>query len=71
MTEIVMSKQYITTGRKLLTGDVVEEDNAVLGESKPVQDVKIVSLEIDDSDNFGTDPYNRTGSFCVPDFDEE
>ena len=71
MTEIVMSKQYITTGRKVLTGDVVEDDTAVLGENKPVQDVKIVSLEIDEGDDFGADPYNRTGSFCVPDFEEE
>lgn len=71
MTEIVMSKQYITTGRKVLEHDTVVDESAVLGESKPVQDVKIVSLEIDEADDFGTDPYNRTGSFCVPDFEEE
>lgn len=66
-----MSKQYITTGRKILEHDTVVDDKAVLGETKPVQDVKIVSLEIDETDDFGTDPYNRTGSFCVPDFEEE
>ena len=26
---------------------------------------EIVSLEIDDNDDFGGDPYNRTGSHCV------
>ena len=50
MTEIVMSKQYITTGRKILEHDTVVDDKAVLGETKPVQDVKIVSLEIDEAD---------------------
>jgi len=32
--------------------------------AKPAKDIKVVSLEIDD-DDFGGDPYNRTGSHCV------
>lgn len=71
LTEMIMSKQYITTGRKILTGDTVEDENDVPGEIKPVQDVQVVSLEIEEADDFGTDPYNRTGSFCVPDFEDE
>ena len=70
MTDMIMSKQYIAPGRKTLTHDAVEDDNEVPGEAKPLRDVKLVSLEIDDND-YGTDPYNRTGSFCVTDFDEE
>jgi hypothetical protein len=26
---------------------------------------EIVNLEIDENDDFGSDPYNRTGSHCV------
>ena len=26
---------------------------------------EIVKLEIDENDDFGSDPYNRTGSHCV------
>ena len=36
---------------------------------KPGED-KVESLSIDDSDDFGGDPYNHTGSFCVPKFDD-
>lgn len=38
-------------------------------QKKPVEDEKVVSLEIAD-DDAGSDPYNCTGSFCVPEFDE-
>lgn len=33
--------------------------------------VKVVSLSIDDTDDFGGDPYNHTGSHAVPDFAQE
>ena len=29
----------------------------------PAKDVKVVSLEIDENDDYGGDPYNHTGSF--------
>lgn len=32
------------------------------------EDAEIEALSISDDDDFGGDPYNRTGSFCVPDF---
>ena len=66
-----MSKQFIPTGQKVLTGDAVEDVNEAPGASKPTKDVKVMSLEIAEADDFGTDPYNRTGSFCVPDFDND
>jgi hypothetical protein len=33
--------------------------------SKPAKDVEIISLSIDENDDFGGDPYNHTGSHCV------
>ena len=64
-----MSKQYVTseaTPREPASKDGV----AVPGETKPNHDVKVVSLEVDD-DNFGSDPYNRTGTFFMPEFVSE
>lgn len=36
---------------------------------KPLDDEKFESLSIDD-DDFGGDPYNHTGSFYAPKFDD-
>jgi hypothetical protein len=33
--------------------------------------VAVVAFEIDEDDDPGGDPYNRTGSFCVPAFADE
>ena len=38
---------------------------------KPRKDIKVVSLEIDENDDPGGDPYNHTGSFCLPKFKDE
>lgn len=37
---------------------------------EPLKDVKFVSLAIDDNADCGSDPYNHTGSFCVPEFED-
>ena len=37
---------------------------------KPAKDVKVISLSIDENDDFGGDPYNHTGSHCVLKFGE-
>ena len=39
--------------------------------SKNKKKAKVVSLAIDENDDFGGDPYNHTGSHAVPDFAEE
>ena len=39
------------------------------GEKRPERDVDVVSFEIAD-DDFGSDPYNHTGSHCVLKIDE-
>jgi len=46
----------------LRSGDVVAGAQAV--------EPEVVALELDDSD-FGGDPYNHTGSFCVLKFDKD
>ncbi len=44
-----------------------EDDAPEVARKKPV---KVVSFEIEETDD-GGDPYNHTGSFCVPDFEED
>ena len=36
----------------------------------PPPQVEVTSLEIDQDADVGSDPYNRTGQFCVPNFDK-
>ncbi len=43
-------------------------DETLPGAAKPVT---VIALEIDDNDDFGGDPYNHTGSFCVPEFGDD
>ena len=43
---------------------------SVAASSKPKKDVKVISLSIDEDDDFGGDPYNHTGSHCVLEFDD-
>lgn len=43
---------------------------SVAGSARPVKDVKVVALSLDENDDFGGDPYNRTGSHCVLKIDE-
>jgi hypothetical protein len=41
----------------------------VAGEKPPAPEV--VKLEIDENDDFGSDPYNRTGSHCILELGED
>lgn len=36
----------------------------------PAKDIQVIALSIDEDDDFGSDPYNRTGSHCVLEIDE-
>ena len=49
---------------------VVDDREKKAKAKKPARDVKLESLSIDDNDDFGGDPYNHTGSFYAPKFDE-
>jgi len=49
----------------------VVRDHALVAESaKPAKDIEVIALSIDENDDFGSDPYNRTGSHCVLKIDE-
>ena len=50
-------------------GPVADDREKAVKPEKPSDDAKLESLSVDDSDNFGGDPYNHTGSYCVPKFD--
>ncbi|MEL7186555.1 MAG: hypothetical protein AAFN50_09005 [Pseudomonadota bacterium] len=66
-----MSKQIEIEGWRVPLEKPVKGNDAVPGDRKRLKDVDVVSLEVVDPDDFGTDPYNRTGSFCIPDFEED
>lgn len=50
---------------------VVVGKGGIVAAKKPLKDVDVTSLEIDDNDDFGGDPYNHTGSHAVPDFGQD
>lgn len=50
---------------------VVHPREKKANEKKPHDDDKVTTWSIDDSDDFGGDPYNHTGSFYVPKFRED
>ncbi len=60
-----------TTADSVLVVPAARGQAAVAETSKPVKDVKVIALSIDENDDFGGDPYNHTGSHCVLDFDED
>ena len=47
----------------------IRGNGAVAGAKPPAPEV--VKLEIDENDDFGSDPYNRTGSHCVLELGED
>ena len=64
-----MSNQKITNSPA--SNDPVSGIHTTIADAKkPTNDVKVVLLEIDENDDVGGDPYNHTGSYCVPEFDD-
>ena len=68
-TDRIMSNEKTTIGidRENAVVPKVDNDGNPAGEKKPT---KVLKLSIDDNDDFGGDPYNHTGSFCVPEFED-
>lgn len=68
-----MSNEKLTTNTAANdpVAPAVRGHGKVTKPKKPVDDVKVMSFEIDDDDDFGGDPYNRTGSHCVLKFTED
>ena len=50
---------------------VVHRHHEAVKAKKPLENIKIKSLSLEENDDVGGDPYNRTGSFCVPKFEDE
>lgn len=58
-----IDKTTISNLTKMSVTPAVRGHGATVGTKPPAPEV--VSLEIDENDDFGSDPYNRTGSHCV------
>lgn len=65
-----MSKQKITNSDGLKTPVAAGMPAGSIAKSTKTPEPEVVALELDDSD-FGGDPYNHTGSFCVLKFDTD
>jgi hypothetical protein len=60
-----MSNEKTTIGNPGKTPAVpTVQSYRVAAGAKP-QAPEVINLEIDENDDFGSDPYNRTGSHCV------
>jgi len=70
LTGKIMSKQKITNSGAATTPVVPGVQNRNIVESAKAPEPRVAALELDDSD-FGGDPYNHTGSFCVLKFDKD
>lgn len=70
MWDRIMSNDKLTVeAPESATGKLRSPDDTMPpGAKKPVS---FLSLEIDENDDFGADPYNHTGSFCVPKFGDD
>lgn len=56
-------KTTISKAKSVRAIPAIRDHGAIAGAKPPAPEV--VKLEIDENDDFGTDPYNRTGSHCV------
>lgn len=67
-----MTSQKIVTERAANDRDapVVHRHEKTSKAKKPLEDIEVAALSIDDDDDFGGDPYNHTGSFYAPKFDD-
>ena len=62
----MLIRKYTTSeeAARLSPGELPIEPEAVVRQ-RLVQEVEITSLEIEKDSDRGSDPYNRTGQFCV------
>lgn len=62
----MLNRKHATSDEaaRLSPGKIPIEPEAVV-QHRFVQDVEITSLEIEKDPDRGSDPYNRTGQFCV------
>jgi hypothetical protein len=67
--DVIMTNDK-TTAESVPVVPAVRGQASVAESSKSAKDVKVISLSIDENDDFGGDPYNHTGSHCVLEFDD-
>jgi len=67
--DVIMTNEKTALDSALVT-PAVRGQATVAESSKSAKDVKVISLSIDENDDFGGDPYNHTGSHCVLEFDD-
>jgi hypothetical protein len=67
--DVIMTNDKTTT-ESVPVVPAVRGQASVAETSKSAKDVKVISLSIDENDDFGGDPYNHTGSHCVLEFDD-
>lgn len=60
-----VDKDVVDESKDEMARTMAEDDTEL-----PPPAVEVTSLELDTDDDVGSDPYNRTGQFCVPTFDE-
>ena len=62
----MLTRKYVTNDEaaRMSAGELPIEPEAIVGQQL-VQEVEITSLEIESDPDRGSDPYNRTGQFCV------
>jgi hypothetical protein len=68
--DVIMSNPK-TTVNAVPVAAAVRGQASVAETSKSVKDDRGISLSLDENDDFGGDPYNRTGSHCVLDFSDD
>ena len=69
LTDVIMSNEK-TMRNSVRVMPIARGHAPISGSEKPVKDVEVVSLSLDDNDDFGSDPYNRTGSHCILKIDD-
>ena len=68
--DVIMTNDKSTANSTPAT-PAVRGEASVADSAKPKKDVKVISLSIDENDDFGGDPYNHTGSHCVLEFADD
>ena len=64
LTDVIMSNEK-TTLDSVSAKPFARGHASVAGSKRPVKEAEVTALSIDENDDFGSDPYNRTGSHCV------
>lgn len=62
--DLLMSNEKQIKGKPPADGKIAVDET-------PLKGVEVLSLEIDDDFDLGGDPYNRTGSHCIIEIEDD